>query len=89
MLNTFSIKQNNIVILQYTTEESLGGNDIKSAIRDVNNYSKVLVITDIEDKAFKVTLDTVGLAVGPAEMDIKIGNVSSETIIVDIQRGVA
>ena len=88
MANTITIKQNNIYALSCVTSQSIGGNPIHSSVLS-NGVTTVLAISNILDTSFTITLDTSSFPVGACQMDIKIGNVSSETISLNILRSIA
>lgn len=87
-MNTVTLKTNNIYALSCTTDQSIGGNPIYAAVLS-NRVTTEMVISDVTDTSFTITLDTSSLVVGLAQMDIRIGNVSSETINLNILRNIA
>lgn len=82
------LKTNNIYALSCVTDQSIGGNLIYAAVLS-NRVTTEMVISNITDTSFTITLDTSPLVVGLAQMDIKIGNISSETISLNILRSIA
>ena len=88
MANTIVIKQHNIYAFSCATDQSIAGNPILSAVLS-NGVTTELAISNITDTSFIITLDTSSLPVGVCQMDIKIGNVSSDTVLLNILRNIA
>ena len=87
-MNTITLKQYNTYILSCSTSQSIGGNPISAAVLS-NNEKINLEISNITDTSFTINLDTSLLLIGLLPMDIKIGNVSSDTISLNILRSIA
>lgn len=88
-MDPLKIKQNNIVAISCSISAYILGNTVKSAILDSAQNIKPLNVDIVDTNNFIVYLDTNGCAIGRAYLDIKIGNVSSENIIIIIEKSIS
>lgn len=82
------VKQNNILALSCTSSSNINGAPISSAIIDAMGVKKLLQVTPIDNTHFTVILDTTNLNVGRAQFEVKIGNVSSDTAFIQIDKSI-
>lgn len=88
MAQTITLKQNNIVVLACTASQTIGSNPVIAAVlSNGDTISLPVVVTD--SLHFNVTINTGLLDLRLCPMDIKIGNVSSDTIYLDIVKSIA
>jgi hypothetical protein len=87
-MQEITLKHNNIISLSCNTSQSIGGNTVISAILQ-GGIRTALPVTIIDNNNFTVVIDTSVLTLGWSVWDIKIGNVSSESITVMIEQEIA
>lgn len=88
-MEPLKVKQNNEVALSCLVSDSILGIPIKSAILDSAGNIKTLRVDIVDSNNFIIYLNTGGCSVGKAYLDCKIGNVSSDNILIFIEKSIS
>jgi len=86
-METITLKQHNIVTLSCTMTTPIGGNTVLSSVlHGTTTTPQTVLITGAN--TFDITINTATFELGRALMDIKVGNVSSDTLVLDIIKNI-
>lgn len=88
-MQEITLKQNNIVVLSCSLSQDIGGNPVSAAVLQSSGEIVAMQVNIIDARNFNVIIDTSLLNVGKNTFDIRVGNVSSESIIINVLRSIS
>jgi hypothetical protein len=88
-MQNITVKKNNKLTLTCSTSEPIGMQTITSVVMDSQGVKHPMTVTNVDDYHFTILLDTTNLAVSTAKFDVKIGDVSSETVQIFIEPNIS